>query len=85
MKIAYIHNIKFKKNIVGTSVILGFEKACKRKMFDFVFFDIVKISSLSFKDVLKKLIAYCPDIIFTSTNYLQYIPLNKLKNAKSYI
>ena len=82
MKIAYIHNINFKKNIAGTSVALGFEKACRRKMFDFVFFDIVKISNLFLKDESKKLIAYSPDIIFTSTNYLQYIPLNKLKKCK---
>jgi hypothetical protein len=60
------------------------KKPAEEKCLILFFFDIVKISSLFFKDELKKLIAYSLDIIFTSTNYLQYIPLNKLKNAKSY-
>jgi spore maturation protein CgeB len=40
------------------------------------------MSSFFLKNELNNLITYSPDIIFTSTNYLQYIPFNKLKKCK---
>jgi glycosyl transferase family 1 len=80
-KIAYVYNQGFRKNYAAISVAQGFANAFMEMGFEFKTFDITRLK-LSFVTGAKRdIIAFAPDIIFTSVENIHYLPLDKLNNC----
>jgi hypothetical protein len=81
-KIAYVYNQGFrKKNHAAISVAQGFENAFKNMDFEYQTFDITKLKLSFITGAKKDILAFAPDIIFTSVENVHYLPLDKLNSC----
>ncbi|ACU02371.1 MULTISPECIES: glycosyltransferase [Pedobacter] len=78
-KIAYIYQTDNKWGYAAKTVANGFKNAFIERGDSFKFFDIAKLENSFWPAEKVKLIAFSPDIIFTSVDNIPYLPLNTLK------
>lgn len=80
-RIAYIYQTDNKWGYAAKTVANGFKNAFIERGDSFKFFDIAKLENSFWPAEKIKLIAFSPDIIFTSVDNIPYLPLNTLKST----
>ncbi|NRF38634.1 glycosyltransferase [Pedobacter foliorum] len=80
-KVAYIYQTNNKWSYAAKTVANGFKNAFIDRGDTFRFFDISKLENSFWPAEKLKLLAFSPDIIFTSVDNIPYLPLNRLKST----
>ena len=81
-RIAYIYNKHFKRSQAAETIAQGFGSAFKRLGDNFCVFDITALRFDFFSGERKKLIDFKPDLIFTSVENINILPLHQIQSCK---